>query len=70
MSKKPDLQQVNAVAREFNMTPEQRKIFGDFIEQEKKSGNGGTKNERGDFIYQELIQKAQEFLGLNERFSR
>ena len=56
---------MEAVAREFNMTEEERRDFGDFLEEEKAVGNGGTKNERGDFTYQELRQKVREFLGLN-----
>ncbi len=47
------------------MTEEERRDFGDFLEEEKACGNGGTKNERGDFTYAELRQKAREFLGLN-----
>ncbi len=66
MVKKKDIQQVEAVAREFNMTEEERRDFGDFLEEEKAVGNGGTKNERGDFTYQELRQKARDFLGLNQ----
>lgn len=46
------------------MTEEERREFGDFLEEEKGIGNGGTKNERGDFTYQELRQKARDFLGL------
>lgn len=65
MVKKKDIQQVEAVAREFNMTEEDRRDFGDFLEEEKATGNGGTKNECGDFTYQELKQKAREFLGLD-----
>lgn len=64
MGKKKDIQQVEAVAREFNMNESERRDFGDFIEEEKAAGNGGTKNERGDFTYQELQQKAREFLGV------
>lgn len=64
MVKKKDIQQVEAVAREFNMTEEERREFGDFLEDEKAVGNGDTKNERGDFSYQELRQKAREFLDL------
>lgn len=55
---------MEAVSREFNMTEEERRDFGDFLEAEKLAGNGGTKNERGDFTYQELKQKARIFLGL------
>ncbi|MCL1462881.1 hypothetical protein [Argonema galeatum] len=65
MGKKKDIQQVEAVASEFNMTESERRDFGDFLEEEKAVGNGGTKNERGDFTYQELQLKAREFLGLN-----
>ena len=47
------------------MTEEERRDFGDFLEEEKATGNGGTKNQRGDFTYQQLRQKAVEFLGLD-----
>lgn len=62
---KKDIQQVEAVAKEFNMTQEERREFGDFLEEEKLSGNGGTQNDRGDFTYEELRQKAHEFLRLS-----
>lgn len=55
---------MEAVASEFNMTEADRRDFGDFLESEKITGNGGTKNKRGDFTYQELRQKAGELLGL------
>jgi hypothetical protein len=64
LGNKKDIQQVEAVAKEFHMTEEERREFGDFLEDEKAVGNGGTKNERGDFTYQELRQKARDFLGL------
>lgn len=35
---------------------------GDFLEDEKAAGNGGTKNSRGDFTMHELRAKAREFL--------
>ena len=65
MGKKKDIQQVEAVAREFNMNESERRDFGDFLEEEKAAGNGGTKNDRGDFTYQELQQKARDFLGIS-----
>ncbi|MBW4470053.1 MAG: hypothetical protein KME45_06570 [Stenomitos rutilans HA7619-LM2] len=65
MGRKKDIQQVEVVAREFNMTPEERRDFGDFLEAEKLSDHSGTKNDRGDFTYEELRQKAREFLGLS-----
>jgi hypothetical protein len=64
LGKKEDIRQVKAIAGEFNMSEEERRDFGDFLEQEKTIGNGGSKNERGDFTYQELRQKDCEFLGL------
>jgi hypothetical protein len=66
MGKKGDLKQVDAIAREFQMSDALRYDFGDFIEEEKRNGYGGTLNKRGDFTYQELRQKAKEFLeGIN-----
>ena len=65
MGNKKDIQQVKAVAREYNMTKKEEKDFGDFLENEKAEGNGGSKNDKRDFTYQELRQKAREFLGLS-----
>ncbi|MEA5576585.1 hypothetical protein [Anabaena sp. UHCC 0451] len=62
MGKKDDIKQVDAIAREFRMSPELRDDFGTFLEEEKRKGYGGTGNNRGDFTYQELRQKAKEFL--------
>jgi hypothetical protein len=59
---KGDIDQINDIAREYEMSNSQREKFGHFIEQEKEGGGGGTANERGDFTYQELRQLAQEFL--------
>lgn len=50
------------MARELGMNRRQRFEFGDFLEDEKASGNGGTKNLRGDFTMAELREKAREFL--------
>ena len=41
----------------FGMDKETRGKFGKFIEESKKAEG------RGDYSYQELIQKAHEFLG-------
>lgn len=65
MAPKEDIKQINAIAQEFKMTTPNRKRFGKFIEQEKAAGCGGTKNDRGDFTYQELRQMAREFLGID-----
>jgi hypothetical protein len=65
MSKKPDLRQVDDVAHEFDMSEVERIEFGDFLEDCKAHGDRGTKNDRGDFTWPELRQKAKEFLGLS-----
>jgi hypothetical protein len=62
MGKKDDIRQIDTIAKEFDMLWEERKAFGRFLEQEKTNGYGGTLNDRGDFTYPELRQKAKEFL--------
>lgn len=62
MGRKKDLEQVDAIARKYSMPVQQRKEFGKFLEVEKKHGHGGTLNDRGDFTWDELDQKAKEFL--------
>ncbi|MFO0938885.1 MAG: hypothetical protein U0798_20470 [Gemmataceae bacterium] len=62
MGAKHDIKQVNSVAALMHMSPIQRREFGDYLELQKRLGNGGTANDRGDFTYQELIEKAVEFL--------
>jgi len=61
MGKKRDIKQVESIAKEFRLTREQRAEFGDFIEQEKAGGWRGSLNDKGDFTYKELHQRAQEF---------
>jgi hypothetical protein len=66
MGKKRDIQQVNAIAREFGMSEVVRKAFGKFLEEEKANGDIGTLK-KGDFTWEELQEKAKEFL---ERFEK
>jgi hypothetical protein len=57
-----DRQTVDAVAQEKNMTQEQRRAFGSFIEDVKRSeGRGGADN----FTYEELLDLADEFLEIS-----
>lgn len=65
MGRKRDLKQIDAIANEFHISAPLRKLFGKFIEREKANGHGGTLNAKGDFTYEELRQKAQEFLENN-----
>ena len=58
MGRKSDLRQVDAVAREFGID---RDEFGDFLEACKAAGDKGTANDRGDYTYAELREKAREF---------
>jgi len=64
MGKKNDTKQINDIAKEFHMNPRQRKQFGKFIEEKKADRWHGSLNEKGDFTYAELHQKAKEFLDL------
>lgn len=66
MGRQQDLRDVDAVARQFNMSDEARFEFGDFLESCKVSGDRGTKNDRGDFTWDELRRKAREFLDLHD----
>lgn len=62
MGKKRDIQQINAIARKFGMSAVARKEFGKFIEKEKANGEIGILNAKGDFTWEELQEKAEEFL--------
>jgi hypothetical protein len=62
MSKKRDIRQIEGVAREFRMDPKERREFGDYIEDSKRSGEKGSGKD-GDFTYDELRGKAKEFQG-------
>jgi hypothetical protein len=64
MGKKKDNQQIDDIAKEFNMNQRQRKQFGKFIEGEKEALHRGNLNAKGDFTYAELRQKAKEFINL------
>jgi hypothetical protein len=62
MSRKRDIKQIEAIAREFNMTMLERREFGDYLEQCKRLGEVGTGPE-GDFTYAELRITVAEFRG-------
>lgn len=62
MAPKRDIKQIDDIAKKFRMNTEERQDFGDFLEAEKDAGCGGSKD-RGDFTWEELIEKAREFLG-------
>ena len=60
MGRKRDLRRVDAVAREFGLD---RDEFGAYLEACKAHGDRGTENDRGDFTWAEMREKAQEFKG-------
>ena len=64
MGRKRDIRQIEAIASEFDMDPEERREFGDYIEECKRIGEIGFGND-GDFTYAELREKAREFRGEN-----
>ena len=66
VGRKQDIRDVETIAAEFEMDAETRRDFGDYLEECKRSGAGGSRNDRGDFTWQELEQKAREFLELDE----
>ena len=62
MGKKRDLKQIDAIANEFHIQGDLRESFGEFIEEQKNLGYGGSLNAKRDFTYKELREKAKEFL--------
>ena len=62
MGRKRDIRQIEAIAREFDMDPAERREFGDYIEECKRMGEFGSGKD-GDFTYPELRAKVPEFRG-------
>jgi hypothetical protein len=62
MGKKRDIRQIEAIAKEFDMDSEERREFGDYIEDCKRGGEKGSATD-GDFTYAELREKVPEFRG-------
>ena len=62
MGKKRDIRQIEAIAKEFGMDPDERREFGDYIEACKRGGERGSGTD-GDFTYGELRAKVPEFRG-------
>ena len=62
MGKKRDIRQIEAIAEEFDMEPQERREFGDYIEECKRRGECGSGKD-GDFTYGELREKVPDFRG-------
>jgi hypothetical protein len=54
---KQDIQQIEAAARRVGMNRQQRREFGDFVEDLKRKGQHGS-GKRGDFTFDELLELA------------
>jgi hypothetical protein len=46
------------------LTPEEADRFSEYLHDCKAHGDKGTKNDRGDFTWDELLAKVEEFKGL------
>jgi len=62
MGKERDIRRLEAVEREFGMDPQERREFGDYIEQCKRMGEKGS-GQGGGFTYSELRDEVAEFRG-------
>lgn len=62
MGNKRDIGQIEAIAEDFGMDAEERREFGDYVEECKRSGDRGS-GKRGDFTWDELREKVREFRG-------
>ena len=60
MGRKRDIRQIEAIAKEFDMDDEERREFGDYVEDCKRRGELGS-GQNGDFTYGELRAKVPEF---------
>lgn len=60
MGRKRDIRQIEAIAKEFAMDPQERREFGDYVEDCKRRGERGSGSD-GDFTYGELRAKVPEF---------
>ena len=58
---KDDIKRVRKIATKHGMSPEERREFGDYIEDQKRSGNVGS-GPRGDFTWDELDRLADDFM--------
>jgi len=61
VGRKKELKDVEQAAIEGGLAPSQRHEFSRYLHRCKQSGEHGSKNDRGDFTYQELVEKAREF---------
>lgn len=56
------IDQVDSVANELGIKGENRKKFGDYVEEEKRQGASDNANWKHDFSYEKLREIGREFL--------
>ena len=61
-SMKDDIKQFRDACLHLGMTAAERNDFGDYIHDLKASGDGGSANGRGDFTWDELLERGREYL--------
>ncbi len=62
MGRKNDLKEVDYIAAEGGLSPQERRDFSRYLHRCKKEGVLGTKNDRGDYNREELRARLREFL--------
>ncbi|GFE68254.1 hypothetical protein [Chroococcus sp. FPU101] len=56
---KEDIKQINSIAKDFRMTKDEIEGFGEFIEEAKRLGDRGTKNDR-EILHMKNLNKRQK----------
>ena len=62
MGRKSDLRQIRDCAARYMVSESKERDFRAYVEYCKQTGDRGTLNNRGDFTWEELCAKAEEFL--------
>jgi hypothetical protein len=58
---KDDNAEFRAVCNQCGLTPEMRRRFSRWLHALKAQGDRGTANARGDFTWDELVDRCEEF---------
>ena len=61
MGRKRELKDVDWIAKEGGLTPDEELDFRDYLHECKASGLKGSKNDRGDFTKEEMRERLTEF---------
>jgi hypothetical protein len=61
VGRKKELKDVDRAAAQAGLGPDQRRDFSRYLHKCKQSGDFGSKNDKGDYTFAELLEKAKEF---------